>query len=102
MDDIKIVHPHPSAIVAALYMLRDQDCIIHQHRCGHAGTDQDRRSDARASGFDAGAIVREICKEIGGSGGGKPDLAQGGGPEAGKLQEAFDAGIDSIMERDEG
>ncbi|MBA1342660.1 MAG: Alanine--tRNA ligase [ANME-2 cluster archaeon] len=59
-------------------------------------------SDARASGFDAGAIVREICKEIGGSGGGKPDLAQGGGPEAGKLQGAFDAGIDSIMKRGEG
>ena len=38
----------------------------------------------------AGAIVREICKET------------GGGPEAGKLQGAFDAGIDSIMERGEG
>ena len=59
-------------------------------------------SDARASGFDAGAIVREICKELGGSGGGKPDLAQGGGPDAGKLQEAFDARVDSIMERGEG
>ncbi len=57
---------------------------------------------ARAGGFDAGAIVREICKEIGGSGGGKPDLAQGGGPDAGKLQEAFDAGVGSIMERGEG
>ncbi len=59
-------------------------------------------SDAQASGFDAGAIVREICKEIGGSGGGKPDLAQGGGPDAGKLQAAFDARIDSNMERGEG
>jgi alanyl-tRNA synthetase len=57
--------------------------------------------DARAGGFDAGAIVREICKEIGGSGGGKPDLAQGGGPDAGKLQEAFDAGVGSIIERGE-
>ncbi len=59
-------------------------------------------SDARASGFDAGAIVRETCKEIGGSGGGKPDLAQGGGPDAGKLQEAFDARVNSIIERGEG
>ncbi|KAF5414794.1 MAG: Alanine--tRNA ligase [Candidatus Methanogaster sp.] len=58
--------------------------------------------DARASGFDAGAIVREICKELGGSGGGKPDLAQGGGPDAGKLRGAFGARVDTIMERGEG
>lgn len=53
--------------------------------------------DAQASGLDAGAIVREICKGIGGSGGGKPDLAQGGGPDADKLDVAFGAGIDLIM-----
>ncbi len=46
--------------------------------------------------------MREICREIGGSGGGKPDLAQGGGPDAGKLQGAFGARVDSIMERGEG
>ena len=46
--------------------------------------------------------MREICKEIGGSGSGKPDLAQGGGPDAGNLRGAFDARVDSIMERGEG
>lgn len=34
-------------------------------------------SDAQRSGFDAGAIVREICIKIGGSGGGKLDMAEG-------------------------
>ncbi len=52
--------------------------------------------DAQANGFDAGAIVRSICGKLGGSGGGKPEMAQGGGPDAGKLGEAFDAEIGLI------
>ncbi|RZN39832.1 MAG: alanine--tRNA ligase [Methanosarcinales archaeon] len=52
--------------------------------------------DAQASGLDAGAIVRRICEKLGGSGGGKPEMAQGGGPDAGKLSEAFDAEIGLI------
>ncbi len=52
--------------------------------------------DARSSGLDAGAIVRRICGKLGGSGGGKPEMAQGGGPDAGKLVEAFDAEIGLI------
>jgi alanyl-tRNA synthetase len=37
---------------------------------------------ARSGGlaFDCGALMREACAAIGGRGGGKPDLAQGGGP----------------------
>jgi len=53
-------------------------------------------SDARKRGFDAGVIVRDICGRIGGSGGGKPDIAQGGGPDADRLHAAFDAEIDSV------
>jgi len=52
--------------------------------------------DAQQSGFDAGAIVREICKKIGGSGGGKPDLAQGGGPDVDGLRSAFDEAVEAI------
>ncbi|MEA1907558.1 MAG: alanine--tRNA ligase [Euryarchaeota archaeon] len=52
--------------------------------------------DAQTNGFDAGAIVRRICGKLGGSGGGKPGMAQGGGPDAGKLNEAFDAEIGLI------
>ncbi|HEY3298180.1 MAG TPA: alanine--tRNA ligase [Armatimonadota bacterium] len=40
-------------------------------------------------GFNAGAIVREVAKVAGGGGGGRPDFAQAGGKDAGKLEEAL-------------
>ena len=41
-------------------------------------------------GLNAGEIVRSIAQVIGGSGGGRPNLAQAGGKDASKLQEAID------------
>jgi len=41
-------------------------------------------------GLNAGEIVRTIAQTIGGSGGGRPTLAQAGGKDASKLQEAID------------
>ena len=38
--------------------------------------------------FHAGNMIKAIAPVIGGSGGGRPDMAQAGGPEAGKLEEA--------------
>ena len=34
-------------------------------------------------------IIKEITAVAGGSGGGKPDMAQGGGKDAGKIDEAL-------------
>jgi len=39
--------------------------------------------------FSAGDLVRELAKEVGGTGGGRPDFAQAGGPETGKLDAAL-------------
>ncbi|MEM0498646.1 MAG: alanine--tRNA ligase [Methanothrix sp.] len=44
-------------------------------------------------GLNAADIVRAAAKYIGGGGGGKPDLAQGGGPNIGGLKAAIDAGL---------
>ncbi len=49
----------------------------------------------------AGDIIREIAPILGGKGGGKPDMAEGGGPEVAKLQEALDAAY-AVIERSVG
>jgi len=45
--------------------------------------------DLTKRGLDAGKIVKTIAPVMGGSGGGKPTLAQAGGKDAGKLVEAL-------------
>ena len=44
---------------------------------------------AVAKGAHAGNIIREVTKAAGGSGGGKPDMAQGGGKDASKIADAI-------------
>ncbi|MCL2392114.1 MAG: alanine--tRNA ligase [Oscillospiraceae bacterium] len=55
--------------------------------------------DAVAKGIKAGDIVREVSKLCGGSGGGKPDFAMGGGKEPDKVQAALDAAYDMVREK---
>ena len=45
--------------------------------------------DAVAKGLKAGEIVKEVCACCGGSGGGKPDSAMGGGKDITKLDDAL-------------
>ncbi|MEO6295247.1 MAG: alanine--tRNA ligase [Candidatus Limnocylindria bacterium] len=45
--------------------------------------------DLAAEGFDSGSIVRAAAPIIGGGGGGRPDLAQAGGRDASRLDEAL-------------
>ncbi|MCM8901230.1 alanine--tRNA ligase [Caldicoprobacter algeriensis] len=46
--------------------------------------------DAVAKGVHVGNLLREVAKIAGGGGGGRPDMAQAGGKDAGKVQEALD------------
>ena len=48
---------------------------------------------------NAADIVREVCGILGGKGGGKPNLAQGAGPDVSRLEEALKDGRDRILER---
>ena len=50
-------------------------------------------------GLDAGAIVRAGGKPIGGGGGGRPQLAQAGGKDASKLDEALEAAVAAVREQ---
>lgn len=46
--------------------------------------------------FNAGAMVREVAKTIGGSGGGRKDMAQAGCPDASRLPEAIESFDDVV------
>jgi alanyl-tRNA synthetase len=48
-------------------------------------------SDLQAKGMNAGAWVREAAAIVGGSGGGRADMAQAGGKHPDKLPEALEA-----------
>jgi alanyl-tRNA synthetase len=51
---------------------------------------------ARNSKVQAGNIVRHVSKILGGGGGGKPDLAQGGGQDVLKIDKALNGVIECI------
>ena len=50
------------------------------------------------SRFHAGNIVKTIASVVGGSGGGRPDMAQAGGPQPEKLDEALRQALVKIQE----
>jgi len=41
-------------------------------------------------GFKAGELIKDICSILGGGGGGRPNIAQGGGKDASKINEAVE------------
>jgi len=48
--------------------------------------------------YHAGAIIKELSAKVGGTGGGRPDMAQGGGPNGGVLPEALES-VFEIVEK---
>lgn len=49
--------------------------------------------------MNAGAIVREMSKLVSGGGGGKPEIAQGGGTDVTKIEEALERGVEMVKEK---
>ena len=66
-------------IVAVLAITKD-DKITIAAGCGDS---------AIAKGLKAGDLIREISKQCGGSGGGRPEFAMGGGKDSSKLNDAI-------------
>ena len=54
---------------------------------------------ARSSSLEQnmGQLLKEACETLGGRGGGKPDMAQGGGPNVQSVQEAINNAVDKIV-----
>ncbi len=55
--------------------------------------------DAVKAGIKAGDLVREVCKVAGGSGGGKPSSAMGGGKDPNKVDDALAIVDDYVTEK---
>jgi alanyl-tRNA synthetase len=56
-------------------------------------------SDVVNRGLKAGDLIKEIAPIVGGKGGGKPDLAQGGGSDSSSVDKAVEAARDWIQTR---
>jgi alanyl-tRNA synthetase len=48
--------------------------------------------------YDMSALLKRACQVIGGGGGGRPDMAQGGGPAGDKLEEALEFALGALRE----
>ncbi len=56
-------------------------------------------ADVVARGVKAGDVIREIAPTVGGRGGGKPDLAQGGGSDVNRIEAALQLAADWLRGR---
>jgi len=54
---------------------------------------------ARKKGLDAGKLIKEVAKVVGGGGGGRAELAQAGGTDIAKTKEALELGQKLIVEK---
>ena len=50
--------------------------------------------DLVAKGLKAGEVVKQVAQVVGGTGGGKPDIAQAGGKDAAKLPQALERALE--------
>jgi len=48
--------------------------------------------------YDMSALLKGACEIIGGGGGGRPDMAQGGGPAGDRLEEALEFALEALRE----
>ena len=55
-------------------------------------------ADLVGRGLKAGELIQRVAPVVGGRGGGKPDQAQGGGPDADKLGDALAAGEAAVAD----
>ncbi len=54
-----------------------------------------------AGRFDAGKIMKGLAQKVGGTGGGRPDMAQGGGPHSERIDEVIGS-LYAIVEKSGG
>ena len=55
--------------------------------------------NAVAKGIHCGMVVKAAAPEVGGSGGGRPDSAQAGGKNAGGIDAALAAAVETVKQQ---
>jgi alanyl-tRNA synthetase len=81
-------------------LLNDNDVVILGGvRAGQANIVIMVRTDIAKKGLNAAMIVKEACNILGGSGGGRSERAQGGGPYADKINEAVSEAKKLVREK---
>ncbi|MCR5104066.1 MAG: alanine--tRNA ligase [Eubacterium sp.] len=55
--------------------------------------------DAVKAGIHAGNIIKAIAPIVGGGGGGRPNMAQAGGKDASRIQDALKAGVEEVKKQ---
>jgi len=82
-------------LLKAAALLAEQDCtVLLGSETGKLVAAVGR--SGLEKGLKAGAIIKAAAKLLGGGGGGRPELAQGGGPNAERLEEALAAGREAM------
>ena len=46
--------------------------------------------------YHAGTIIRELSAKVGGKGGGRPDMAQGGGPDGREIKKTLESVFEMV------
>ena len=86
---------HPKELVALATTISDEGVASRR--------DGGRKAVATSCTYvNAADIVREVCSILGGRGGGKPNLAQGAGPDVSRLEQALEHGRNQILEALQG
>jgi alanyl-tRNA synthetase len=73
--------------------------ILGGVRAGQANIVIMMRTDVAKKGLNAAIIIKEACSLLGGSGGGRPERASGGGPHADKINEAVNEAKKLVHEK---
>ena len=96
----KIPHADVEELIKAATEFSKNDDVVAILASDKSGVKIVMAAGARAQkmGVNSGAIVREMSKLVGGGGGGKPGIAQGGGTDASKIEEALEKGEGLIFE----